>query len=130
MLNHLSLGVSDLARSSRFYDAIFEALGYVCVDRSSSSVGYGQAGSEEDQIRLFSAETVAARTLPKFHIAFSAPTIQSVGVFHRAALREGGQDAGAPAYRRNYGPEYYAAFVLDPDGYKLEAKYEPFAGLA
>ena len=55
------------------------------------------------------------------HFCFSAPTRESVDAFHRAALGAGGRDNGVPGLRANYGPTYYAAFVTDPDGYRIEA---------
>jgi catechol 2,3-dioxygenase-like lactoylglutathione lyase family enzyme len=60
-----------------------------------------------------------------FHLAFIAPSREAVDRFHAAAIEYGGFDQGAPGLRPQYGSDYYAAFVLDPDGYKLEAKYPP-----
>ncbi|MGH6981106.1 MAG: VOC family protein, partial [Stellaceae bacterium] len=58
------------------------------------------------------------------HVCFAAPTRNSVDKFHAAALKQGGQDNGAPGIRKDYGPNYYAAFAVDPDGYRLEVHCE------
>jgi catechol 2,3-dioxygenase-like lactoylglutathione lyase family enzyme len=125
LLSHLSIGVSDLARATAFYDATLAALGYARVDTRAGSVGYGLAGTDNDRLRLFLSATVVVPPGPGFHIAFAAPSREAVDAFHKAALRLGGRDIGAPGLRPRYGPNYYAAFVLDPDGYKLEAKHPP-----
>jgi hypothetical protein len=59
------------------------------------------------------------------HFCFAAPDAAAVGAFHTAALRAGGRDNGAPGLRPIYGPDYYAAFIIDPDGYRIEAYYGP-----
>jgi catechol 2,3-dioxygenase-like lactoylglutathione lyase family enzyme len=127
MLHHLSFGVSNLARSTPFYDAVLGALGVVRVwsDLASApdhcAVGYGLPGGG-DQLALKqrpSGERLAPG--PGFHLAFTAPDPQAVQRFHEAALRHGGRDNGAPGLRPEYGADYYAAFVIDPDGYRLEA---------
>lgn len=101
------------------------ALGYDRVFTGSSAVGYGRTGSNVDRL-LLTLQSVSPRPPgPGFHLAFIAPDRQAVDLFHVAALRFGGTDQGAPGLRPQYGPEYYAAFVLDPDGYKLEAKHPP-----
>ncbi len=125
MLGHLSFGVSDLAAATAFYDAALGALGYARVDTGPRSVGYGLPGAGDDRLRLFQCEGPAMPPGAGFHLAFAAPSQEAVDRFHAAALRHGGVDQGAPGLRPQYGPGYYAAFVLDPDGYKLEAKHPP-----
>jgi catechol 2,3-dioxygenase-like lactoylglutathione lyase family enzyme len=125
LLGHLSFGVSDLAAATAFYDAALGALGYTRVDTSPRSVGYGLPGADDDRLRLFQCEGPAKPPGPGFHLAFAAPSQAAVDRFHAEALRHGGVDAGAPGLRPQYGRGYYAAFVLDPDGYKLEAKHPP-----
>jgi catechol 2,3-dioxygenase-like lactoylglutathione lyase family enzyme len=101
------------------------ALGYDRVFTGASAVGYGRAGSNVDRL-LLTLQSVPPRPPgPGFHLAFIAPDRQAVDFFHVAALKFGGTDQGPPGLRPQYGPEYYAAFVLDPDGYKLEAKHPP-----
>jgi catechol 2,3-dioxygenase-like lactoylglutathione lyase family enzyme len=125
MLGHISFGVSDLARTTAFYDATMNALGYARVFTSEHAVGYGRAGTEIDRLLLI---LQPRRIMPPgsgFHLAFIAPNRAAVDHFHAAALKHGGTSEGAPGPRPHYGPDYYAAFVLDPDGYKLEAKHPP-----
>jgi catechol 2,3-dioxygenase-like lactoylglutathione lyase family enzyme len=126
MLGHLSFGVSDLAHSTKFYDAVMAALGYERVYASETAVGYGLPGTDVDKLLLVqqSPGSVTAPG-PGFHVAFFAPSREAVDQFHATALKFGGIDSGAAGPRPAYGPTYYAAFVLDPDGYKLEAKYPP-----
>lgn len=120
MLHHISFGVTDLARSAAFYDATLSALGYVRVWSDDTAVGYGQPGGDDKlAIKLRPAEVVAPG--PGFHLAFAAPSRDAVALFHAAALRHGGADNGAPGLRPDYGDNYYAAFVVDPDGYRVEA---------
>ena len=123
MMGHISFGVSDLARSQAFYDATMQALGYACVFTSAHAVGYGAPGSTNDRLLLIQQPGPVAPPGPGFHLAFVAPSREAVDRFHAAALAFGGIDQGPPGLRPHYGPDYYAAFVLDPDGYKLEAKH-------
>jgi len=120
MLHHLSLGVADLQRAADFYDAVLRELGYVRVWADSTAVGYGPAGGGDKlAIKLRSAASSAVGE--GFHLAFSAPDRDAVRRFHAAALRHGGQDNGAPGLRPAYGAGYFAAFVVDPDGHRVEA---------
>lgn len=125
MLGHISFGVSDLERSGRFYDAALGALGYARVYTGAHAVGYGTEDGAQDQLLLILQLQGATPPGAGFHLAFAAPSRGAVDRFHVAALAHGGVDLGAPGLRPHYGPEYYAAFVLDPDGYKLEAKHPP-----
>lgn len=124
MLGHISLGVRDLAKAAAFYDAILLPLGYCRTDTAGGSIGYGLPDSANDRLRLFE-RSEASPPGPGFHLAFIAPTRAAVDQCHEAALQHGGADAGAPGWRPQYGPDYYAAFFVDPDGHKLEAKYPP-----
>ncbi|MEM6926915.1 MAG: VOC family protein [Myxococcota bacterium] len=123
MLSHLSLGIRELARSRDFYDAVLAALGFERVWTGERGLGYGADGREP--LNLF---VVAPDADPSsgaaFHLAFRAPDRASVDAFHLAALANGGTDAGAPGPRPQYSATYYAAFVLDPDGHKLEAVHQ------
>lgn len=119
MINHISLGVSDLAASKRFYDAALAPLGYACLSGDDTSLGYGRNGVG---LWLSPAERpVPADPASGFHLCFDAQDRRAVDAFHAAALGTGGRDNGAPGLRTAYGPDYYAAFVIDPDGYRLEA---------
>lgn len=119
MLDHVSIGVRDANASKRFYDAALKPLGYSCLSQSPGSLGYGT-----EAVALWVNEAprpVAADTESGLHFCFAAPTRGSVDAFHAGALREGGSDNGAPGLRAAYGENYYAAFVVDPDGYRIEA---------
>jgi catechol 2,3-dioxygenase-like lactoylglutathione lyase family enzyme len=119
VLHHLSLAVSNLARSSAFYDAALAPLGYVRVWSDDTAIGYGAVDSEDK----FAIKLRTVVTVPDdgFHVAFAAPSRDAVAAFYQAALAHGGKDHGAPGIHSEYGPNYYAAFVFDPDGYRLEA---------
>jgi catechol 2,3-dioxygenase-like lactoylglutathione lyase family enzyme len=120
MLHHISLGVADLVRSAAFYDAVLSTLGYVRVWTDDTAVGYGVAGGG-DKLAIKLRTGALAVPGPGFHLAFAATSREAVARFHEAALRHGCKDNGAPGLRREYGEHYYAAFVIDPDGYRLEA---------
>ena len=119
MLHHVSLAVSDLGRASAFYDAVLKPLGYIQVFSDDEAVGYGYADSD-DKLCLKLAKHVV---MPGegFHLAFTATKPNQVHEFHAAALRNGGRCNGAPGPRPEYGDNYYATFVFDPDGYRIEA---------
>lgn len=119
MIDHVSIGVRDIAKSKRFYDAALKPLGYACLSESEGSLGYGHGGVT---LWIGAAEhPVAADMKSGLHFCFAAPTDKSVDAFHAAALATGGRDNGKPGLRADYGPGYYAAFVVDPDGYRIEA---------
>ena len=128
MLHHLSLGVSDIARAATFYDAVLAPLGYARVwsdlrpGESNQAVGYGVPGGG-DALALKHRPDGQRPPGPGFHAAFAAPDRQAVDAFHRAALQHGGRDNGRPGLRAHYGPHYYAAFVVDPDGHNIEAVF-------
>jgi len=122
MLSHVSLGVHDLSRAMAFYDAGLAALGYIRLWTGVDGLGYGAPGGSE-KLNIFAREGAAPAGLG-FHLAFVAPDPTSVDRFHAAALAHGGTDEGAPGPRPHYGASYYAAFVRDPDGHKLEAVYQ------
>ena len=125
MITHVSIGVSDVDRSKRFYDAALEPLGYRCLRPARSMLGYGY-GRDTIAFWVVSAERpVPADEKSGMHFCFTAPNADAVDAFHAAALRAGGHDNGAPALRPIYGPDYYAAFIIDPDGYPIEAYYGP-----
>jgi catechol 2,3-dioxygenase-like lactoylglutathione lyase family enzyme len=121
VLGHISLGVTDLGRATVFYDATMAALGFARVFSGAHAVGYGVRGSSNDKLLLILKPAGTHPPGEGFHLAFDAPTREAVDRFHVAALGCGGRDNGAPGLRPHYGPEYYAAFVVDPEGYNLEA---------
>jgi len=122
MLHHISLPVADLKRSSELYDVILSTLGYRRVCEAQGFTGYG---IEDDNDMFALKETrPAAAAGPGFHLAFSAPSRAAVDEFHKAALANGATDDGKPGLRAHYGPNYYAAFIVDPDGHRIEAVVE------
>ncbi|MGO4673307.1 VOC family protein [Bosea sp. 2YAB26] len=120
MLSHLSFGVSDLPRAIAFYDAALAPLGLVRVWTVADGAGYGPPNGGDLLALKLQAGPVTPPG-PGFHLAFAAGTRQAADDFHRAALAAGGRDNGAPGLRPRYAPDYYAAFVIDPEGYRLEA---------
>jgi len=119
MFDHISIGVRDLARTRSFYDAALAPLGLTLKYQREDMLGYGG-----DTIGLWisrSKHPVPADMESGLHFCFSAPTREAVQAFHAAALKAGGTENGAPGPRPDYGDKYYAAFVIDPDGYRLEA---------
>jgi catechol 2,3-dioxygenase-like lactoylglutathione lyase family enzyme len=121
MLSHVSIGVSDLERSTAFYDAVFAALGFVRVWTGSDSRGWGVAGGGDRFAIKREAPGERLGSSPRSHIAFAATTREAVVAFHQAGLGTGGTDQGPPGLRPHYGPDYYAAFLRDPGGHDLEA---------
>ena len=119
MFNHVSIGVRDVARTKRFYDAALKPLGYSCLHEADGSLGYGDTAVA---LWISAAENpVPADKKSGLHFCLDAPTRKSVDAFHAAGVKAGGRDNGKPGLRSDYGPDYYAAFVIDPDGYRLEA---------
>lgn len=114
MIDHISIGVHDLARAKVFYDAALTPLGFRCLGQDDVSLGYGA-------VAVFfwvlaSEAPVPAHDASGLHICFAAPSRQSVDAFHAAALAQGARDNGKPGLRPVYGENYYATFVADPDG--------------
>ena len=109
----------DADAAKRFYDSALGPLGYRVLRESEGSLGYGVG---KVSLWLLKTESpVPADPKSGLHFAFRAPNVRSVGEFYIAALESGGSDNGAPGERLEYAPGYYAAYVLDPDGYRLEA---------
>jgi catechol 2,3-dioxygenase-like lactoylglutathione lyase family enzyme len=119
MFNHVSIGVRDLGKARRFYDAALKPLGYEVLSEGEAYLGYGNGS-----VALW--VTRADRPVPAdeksgLHFCFDAPSRKSVDAFHAAAVKNGGCDNGKPGVRADYDANYYAAFAVDPDGYRLEA---------
>lgn len=123
MIDHVSIIVGDLARAERFYDAIMNALEYPKVVRDDNRIGYGLRSSAEHPDRCYISirSGLPKRSESRRHWAFRAPTREAVLAFHRNGIAEGGADDGAPGSRAEYHPHYFAAFLIDPDGNRLEA---------
>ena len=113
MIDHLGFAVSDIARAKAFYTAALAPLGYTLVRDVGDAFGLGPGGKPEFWI----GKGVAAR----IHVAILAKDRETVDAFYAAAMKAGGTDNGAPGLRTHYHPNYYGAFVLDPDGHNIEA---------
>ena len=118
MIDHVTVGVSDLARSRDFYVRALLPLGF-------AQIGLWQEGSPEIEFGLEEAPDFAISTAyptgAPVHVAFAADRREQVDAFYAAAIAAGGRDNGAPGLRPEYSDGYYGAFVLDPDGHNVEA---------
>ena len=121
MLDHVSVGVSDIDRSRRFYDAALRPLGLVRTVDFGRGSDYGAAPGSLGVEFTITRETNVRTPTPGAHVCFRAPSRTAVHDFHAAALRAGGRDDGLPGLRARYHADYYCAFVLDPDGHRIEA---------
>lgn len=125
LLGHLSFGVSSYTTSQKFYTSILAPFGVSLVysDPSRKILGYGFDASHE-MINIFERSTEARAPGPGTHFAFNAPSREAVRTFWRAGVANGGKCAGEPGIRAHYGANYFAAFLWDPDGFKLEAVFQ------
>jgi catechol 2,3-dioxygenase-like lactoylglutathione lyase family enzyme len=130
VLDHISLRVTDYDRSKRFYAAALAPLGYTLAMESASGAGFRKGFIPDFWIKQGEPMSIGARVVPlepagcggpPVHVAFAGDDRATVDAFYRAALAAGARDNGAPGLRPNYHPNYYGAFVLDPDGYNIEA---------
>ncbi|KAG7286003.1 hypothetical protein NEMBOFW57_008300 [Staphylotrichum longicolle] len=128
-LGHISIGVRDYEVSKAFYSAVLAPLGLNLVYDSEAShpgtkkvrtLGYGP-DPQHELLNIFEFAEDATPPGPGFHLAFNAPTRMAVVEFHAMAMESGGTDNGLPGVRVHYGATYFAAFVVDPDGWRLEA---------
>ncbi|MEA2739504.1 MAG: hypothetical protein QOH05_2811 [Acetobacteraceae bacterium] len=115
MFDHVSLPVSDFAKSRTFYIAALAPLGIDVVVETPEWIALGPSGRARFWVGI---GRVPARGV---HLAFAAADRAAVRAFYSAALAAGGVDNGAPGLRPQYNPNYYGAFVLDPDGHNVEA---------
>jgi len=122
VIDHVSIIVGDLGRAERFYDAIMRALGYPKVVRDENRIGYGERSSAEHPERCYISIRggLPKRSKSRRHYAFRARSRDAVIAFHRDGLASGGSDDGAPGLR-DYHAHYFGAFLIDPDGNRLEA---------
>jgi catechol 2,3-dioxygenase-like lactoylglutathione lyase family enzyme len=123
MIDHIGITVSNLEKSTAFYTKTLAPLGYVLCKNGPGSVsfgvreGHGMCADPGGDFWL----SVGAPMKPRAHVAFNAASRADVDAFYVAGLAADGTDNGAPGLRAQYHPRYYAAFVLDPDGYNIEA---------
>jgi catechol 2,3-dioxygenase-like lactoylglutathione lyase family enzyme len=118
MIDHISIGVRDIAAAKEFYDAVLEPLGIKRLYEGAEFAAYGKADKDDLSIHQGGENWCPD---PKVHIAFCAPSRDAVEAFHRKGIKAGGQDDGAPAIREDYADDYFAAFLKDPDGQRIEA---------
>lgn len=116
MFDHIGLKAKDLDASVYFYSAALAPLGYEVTSQDDSTAAFGAKGGSS--LWLY-ADAELAHSL--VHVAFTAPSRSAVDAFYREGLKARGRDNGAPGVRKDYSPDYYAAFLLDPDGNNIEA---------
>lgn len=116
MYDHIGIKVKNLEASARFYAAALAPLGHVNGYTGEGIAGFGPP--DAPALWLYASDPPKG---PGMHVAFRAPTRAAVDRFYAAALDAGGRDNGAPGIRADYAPNYYAAFVIDPDGNNVEA---------
>ncbi len=123
MIDHVSIPVADMAGARAFYDATLAPLGFKRM-MNFDEQGRGASGYGTDHPWFWIGREGARKAAPVSqgsHIAFRAPSRAAVDAFYQAAMAGGAKDNGAPGLRPNYHPNYYAAFVFDPDGHHIEA---------
>jgi predicted lactoylglutathione lyase len=116
MIEHVSIPVSDYQKSKKFYIQTLAPLGYANNMEFGEAAGFMEGGHTSFWI-------AKKDTVVPSHVAFLAKSKEEVQKFHAAGIEAGGKDNGAPGFRTDYGDDYYAAFVLDPDGSNIEACY-------
>lgn len=124
LIDHCSITVTDLRLAGPFYEAVLGALGAVVAYRRDDAIGFGERNRPDDDVHSYLSVLQSPQAVadPRRHWCFRAASIAQVRDFHAAGLKSGGTDAGAPG-PRDYHPGYYAAFLLDPDGNKVEAVF-------
>ena len=122
MLDHVSLPVADLERSAAFYDAVLATLGLERRKERAGAIGYGPTSRPAPVFWILDrAASGAATAGTGLHLSFQASDRDQVEAFHATALCCGGKDAGMPGPRPEYTQPFFGAFVIDPDGFKIEA---------
>lgn len=116
MIDHVSITVSDLDRAIVFYEKLLAPLGFAKLRENSATAGFGRK-YPEFWVNLRDGENASSGA----HIALRAPDIDAIRAFYSVALENGGTCGGLPGYREVYDPRYYAAFIADPDGNRIEA---------
>lgn len=120
-VDHVSIPVADFARSAAFYDAVLATLGLRRRKQRDGAIGWGPDDVLPPIFWIHEREPGHATPGIGLHIGFRARDRAEVHAFHAAALEQGGRDAGAPGPRAQYTAGFYGCFILDPDGFKIEA---------
>lgn len=126
ILDHITLPVSDYRKSKTFYEKALLPLGIRPLVEFGTACGFGRDGKPEFWIGQGPAsfqKPEQIETITPLHVAFTTSKRADVVAFYEAAIAAGGKDFGAPGLRQHYHPNYYGAFVLDPDGHDIEAVY-------
>jgi catechol 2,3-dioxygenase-like lactoylglutathione lyase family enzyme len=127
IFDHIALVVSDYARSKAFYEKALAPLGIAPIKEFGRACGFGREKEPDDFWIGVGPSSFQrpehVRVITPQHVAFVARNRAEVDAFHRAALAAGGKDFGEPGLRPHYHPNYYGAFVLDPDGHDIEAVF-------
>lgn len=123
MLDHVSISVSDMETSERFYDAVMAALGVPKVNRFDDRIGYGERADADHPERCYLSILLADPPDGAYqrHWCFKAESRAAVDAFWRIGCENGGKDDGPPGFRPHYHATYYAAFLIDPSGNRIEA---------
>ena len=124
MIDHVSIAVRDLTRASAFYEAVLARIGYAKLEVRSTTIGFGKRYAEfwlNLRADMFVLPSDSGAQNNGVHVCLRAPTAAAVDGFHAAALAAGGASDGAPGLRPHHGGGYYAAFIRDLDGNRIEA---------
>lgn len=129
MIDHINIRVTDYERSKRFYQKVLAPLGYSLTMETASGAGFGRDFVPDFWIKqgptikydISAVSETAGCGGIAIHVAFASDDRATVDAFYRAALAGGGNHNGEPSLRAEYHPNYYSAFILDPDGYNIEA---------
>ena len=124
LLDHVSITVREIQRVKPFYLAVMNALGAKVAYERADAIGFGERNRPYDDSHTYLSifESPAAQADPRRHYCLRARSVEQVNAFHTAGIASGGTSDGAPGLR-SYHPEYYAAFLLDPEGNKIEAVF-------
>lgn len=120
-IDHISIPVADFEKSADFYDAVLATLGMVRRKQNDIGLGYGPPETAAPIFWIIAQKPGSAASGVGLHISFRAKDRAEVHAFHETALRHGGTDSGAPGVRPQYTAGFYGCFILDPDGFKIEA---------
>lgn len=130
LLDHASITVRDLARAMPFYRAVMQALGATLAYERADAIGFGERNRPHDDVHTYLSlyESKAAQPDPRRHWCLRAGSKEAVDAFHAAGLAAGGTDEGKPGLRSHYHAGYYAAFLADPEGNRIEAVWHHAGG--
>ncbi len=124
MIDHVSIAVRDLARATAFYETVLSRIGYAKLEVRPTTVGFGKRYPElwlNQRPEMLALPDDAGMLNNGVHVCLRAPTTAAVDAFHAVALAAGGASDGGPGLRPHHGEGYYAAFIRDPDGNRIEA---------